>query len=63
MAFAVGPTAQSIRGYGVPICDEKGSLVIFVEFATRPEAERAEAEIKQALSTALRIRNAQGQEW
>jgi len=63
MAFAVGPAVQSLRGYGVPVRDEKGSLVIFIEFADRVDAEKAETELKRGLLDALRIRNTQGHEW
>jgi hypothetical protein len=63
VTFAIGPAVQSLRGYGVPIRDEKGGLVIFIEFASRVDAENAEADLKRGLFGALRIRNAQGQQW
>jgi len=63
MAFSVGPTTRSLRGYGVPIKDHAGVLIVFLEFAQRAEAEEAESAIKAGLLSALRIRNTRGEEW
>ena len=63
MAFAVGPAVQSLHGYGLAIRDEKGGLVIFIEYESRGAAEKAEADIKRGIVAATRIRNARGDEW
>jgi hypothetical protein len=63
MAFAIGPAVQSLHGYGLAIRDEKGTLVFFIEYESRAEAERAEADMKRGISGATRIRNARGEEW
>jgi hypothetical protein len=63
MAFDVGPTMQTTRGYGFAIRNTHRGPITFIEFATEEEAERAEAEIREAIKNAISVTDTQGQTW
>jgi hypothetical protein len=63
MAFDIGPTQQSLNGYGFAIRDTHGGPIVWIEFANRRDAEYAQLAIKDALKSALAVRDGQGRQW
>ena len=63
MAFDVGPTMQTTRGFGFAIRNAHRGPITFIEFATKEEAEKAEAEVREAIKNATSVTDTQGRTW
>jgi hypothetical protein len=63
MPFDVGPTVQTTNGYGFAIRNTHKGAITFIAFATREEAEKAEAEIREAIKNAVTVTDTHGRTW
>ena len=63
MPFDVGPTMQTLHGYGFAIRNAHQGPITFIEFATKAEAEKAEAEVREAIKNAVAVTDTEGRRW
>jgi hypothetical protein len=63
MAFDVGPTMQTIKGYGFAIRNAHRGPITFIEFVTKAESEIAEAQVREAIRNAVSVTDTQGRKW
>jgi hypothetical protein len=54
---------QTTNGYGFAIRNPHRGPITFIEFATKEEAEKAEAEVREAIKNAVAVTDAQGRTW
>jgi hypothetical protein len=63
MAFDIGTTMPTTGGYGFAIRNTHKGPITTIEFATREEAERAEAAVRAALKDAIAVTDTTGKIW
>ena len=63
MPFDVGPTMQTTNGYGFAIRNTHRGPITLIQFTTKEEAEKAEAEVREAIKNAIAVTDTQGRTW